>query len=494
MGDYSKLPIHQFPKVAGRVTDNAAYWSKLRSPVIIKEFASINSLSFSPHQPHDFCVASSTRVQIYSATTQTVKKTISRFKDVVHCASIRSDNKLLVAGDASGLVQVFELNSRAILRTLQGHLAAVHVAAFSAIDPATVLTASDDKTCILWDVPSQKQTCLMAEHTDYVRAALAMPSSDSLLATGSYDHTVKLWDSRSSAGSTMTMNHGAPVEAILALPGGGLLASAGGNRIKIWDMFSGGKLVHSFSNHQKAITALALDATHSYLVSGSLDHHLKIVSLEDYKIVHSIKYPAPILSLAVSPTNSQLVVGMASGLLSIRQRSVKSEEIAKSHAAKIRGGTYQYFIRGSNYTPDENDTRIESKRKARLQSYDKLLKGFQYANALDAVLEGPPKPLLIVSMLEELIHRDGLRVALAGRDEHTLQRILSFLMKYITNPRYTLLLSDVSNIILDIYSIVLGHSPVIEELLQKLKFKLREEIQLEYKLGEVMGLMDTLMG
>ncbi|EGF77898.1 hypothetical protein BATDEDRAFT_91149 [Batrachochytrium dendrobatidis JAM81] len=493
MSDYTKLPIHQFPKVAGRVTDDTAYWSKLKSPVIIKEFSSINSVQFSPHSPHDFCISSSTRVQIYSATTQSVKKTISRFKDVVHCASIRHDNKLLIAGDASGLVQIFELNSRAILRTLAGHKAAVHAAEFCPNDTSKVLTCSDDKTCVVWDVPTQMQTSVFSEHTDYVRSAIAMPDNDTLFMTGSYDHTVKLWDTRSPDASTMTMNHGSPIEAILRLPGGGLVASAGGNRIKIWDILSGGKLLHSFSNHQKAITSLCLDSTNSFLISGALDHHVKIVSLEDYKIVHSLKYSAPILSLGISPTNSQLVVGMSSGLLSIRQRAVRSEDIAKKQDVQTHNGTYQYYIRGSNYTPDENDTRIESKTKARLQSYDKLLKGFQYANALDAVLEGPPKPLLIISMLEELIHRDGLRAALAGRDEHTLQRILSFLMRYISNPRYTVLLTDVSNTILDIYSLVLGHSQIIGELLKKLKFKVHEEIQLDYRLGEVIGLMDTLM-
>ncbi|KAL2917963.1 U3 small nucleolar RNA-associated protein 15 [Polyrhizophydium stewartii] len=493
MTSFAKLPIHQYPRVAGRTSDDTAYWSRLKSPVIVKEFAAINSVQFSPVRPHDFCVASSTRVQVYSSITQSVKKTISRFKDVVHSAAIRKDGKLLVAGDASGLVQLFELNSRAILRTLRGHEAAVHVTDFCP-NTSQILSASDDKSAIVWDVPTEKPIRTFKEHSDYVRAALAAPENDSLIITGSYDHTVKLWDTRADE-SMMTMSHGAPIESLMLLPGGGLLASAGGNRVKIWDILSGGKLVHAFSNHQKTITSLAIDGTNSFLLTGSLDHHVKIVSLEDYKIVHSVKYPAPILSLGVSPTNSQIVVGMSTGILSIRQRAVKTEDIAKKQASstRVRGGTYQYFMRGASHQPEDADMRIESKRRARLQTYDKLLKSFQYANALDAVLTGPPKPLLIISMLEELIHRDGLRIALAGRDERTLQPILSFLMKYINNPRYTALLVDVTNIILDIYAGVLTHSLVIAELLQKLKFKVREEIGVEYQLAEVMGLMDTLM-
>ena len=31
------------------------------------------------------------------------------------------------------------------------------------------------------------------------------------------------------------MNHGDPVNAVICMPGGGLLISAGGNEIKVWD-------------------------------------------------------------------------------------------------------------------------------------------------------------------------------------------------------------------------------------------------------------------
>ncbi|KAI8929897.1 WD40-repeat-containing domain protein [Entophlyctis helioformis] len=488
---YKKLPIRQYPKVSGRVSDDSAYWSKLKAPVIIKEFASVTSVQYSPVAPHDFCIASSTRVQVYSPITQSVKKTISRFKDVAHTASIRHDGKLLVAGDASGLIQLFDLSSRAILRTLRGHTGGVHVTKFFP-DKTRILSASDDKTVMVWDIPSETPIRVFREHTDYVRAAAIAPNNDSLIATGSYDHTVKLWDVGSDT-SMMTMRHGAPVEAVLFFPGGGLLASAGGNRVKIWDILAGGKLVHSFSNHQKTVTSLALDGTGSFLLTGSLDHHVKFVSVAEFKVVHSLKYPAPILSLAISPTNSHLAVGMTSGLLSVRQRAVKTQEIAKRKADTPRGGTYQYFMRGSNYEPEDGEIHVEFKRRARIQPYDKLLKSFQYANALDAVLTGPPRPNVIISMLEELIHRDGLRIALSGRDEVTLQPILWFLVKYICNPRYTSLLVDVSSTILDIYSAVLGQSLVIEGLLQNLKRKVREEMQVQNQFGEILGLLDTLM-
>lgn len=205
---------------------------------------------------------------------------------------------------------------------------------------------------ILWDIASETPLHHFKEHTDYIRAAVMSPENHNIVVSGSYDHSVKVWDVRSTE-SLMTMDHGYPVEALVMLPGSGLVASAGGNRICIWDIHGGGKLLHSFSNHQKTITSLCLDGTGSYLLSGSLDHHVKIVSLEDYKIAYSLKYPAPVISLAVSPTNSLVVAGMSTGLFAIRKRVVPTNEVIKKQHIQPRGGTFKYFMRGSHYTPQE---------------------------------------------------------------------------------------------------------------------------------------------
>ena len=41
--------------------------------------------------------------------------------------------------------------------------------------------------------------------------------------------------------------------------------------MKVWDILSGGKMIHSFSNHQKTITTMCFDGTYTRLLSGSID-------------------------------------------------------------------------------------------------------------------------------------------------------------------------------------------------------------------------------
>lgn len=76
-------------------------------------------------------------------------------------------------------------------------------------------------------------------HTDYVRSSAASPSSHDVFVTGSFDHSIRLWDVRQKA-CVLQLPHGAQVEDVCFLPGGGLLATAGGSTICIWDILGGG--------------------------------------------------------------------------------------------------------------------------------------------------------------------------------------------------------------------------------------------------------------
>ena len=89
--------------------------------------------------------------------------------------------------------------------------------------------------------------------------------------------------------------------------------------MKVWDMLAGGRLLASFSNHQKTITSLCFDGSYHRLLSAGLDRHVmsnytsllpylmhimnrqvKVYAIEDYHVKSSMSYPAAILSMAIS--------------------------------------------------------------------------------------------------------------------------------------------------------------------------------------------------
>ncbi len=57
-------------------------------------------------------------------------------------------------------------------------------------------------------------------------------------------------------------------------------------------------------------------------------------------------------------------------------------------------------------------------------------------------------PVVVVSVLEELRQRDGIFIALKDRDDTMLEPLITFLAKYITNPRYSAVLITLANTLL----------------------------------------------
>ena len=182
------------------------------------------------------------------------------------------------------------------------------MAKFSAADHTQVLSCSDDTTVKLWDVPSQSTITTFTDHTDYVRTGQVAPSNPNLVLTGSYDTTVRLFDARtgecemvmggpSSEGGARNTS---PVEQVLMFPSGTVALSSSGPILRVWDLVAGGRCTRALSNHQKTVTALAFNGSANRLLSGGLDHMVKVYDVSTYKVVHTMRYPSPVLCLAVS--------------------------------------------------------------------------------------------------------------------------------------------------------------------------------------------------
>ena len=291
------------------------------------------------------------------------------------------------------------------------------------------------------------------------------------------------------------MNHGAPITSVLLLPGGGSLLTAGSNVIKLWDVLGGGRLVHSFSAHQKLITGMTLDGTGSRLLSCGLDSLVKVYEVGSYATLATLRYDAGLVALAVSPDNTRLVAGTTTGALSIKSRLLKvAEVVSESRSTRaLRGGTYKYYLRGQRAQQSgQGGTGVVEEGKQKLQPYDAALKNFLYGESLDAAL-ATGSPVVVVGLLEELVQRGGLGPAITGRGEATLTPLLTFLLRHVTDPRYSPLLLDLSAALLDAYGPTMARSPLLATMFGRIRAKLVEEAKLSRDLLQLQGTLDALL-
>ncbi|KAI9849903.1 MAG: hypothetical protein M1837_000117 [Sclerophora amabilis] len=521
-----KLPAGPSP-----VTPEQQYWRTFRSQQQIPSPSSypVTHVSFPSHQKSAnnaasqndlFAVTTGLRVQLFSIRTRKLVKTITRFDETAHSGEIRRDGRVMLAGDDKGLMQVFDVNSRAILRTWKEHKQPVWTTKFSPTELTTLMSASDDMTVKLWDLPSQNSVTTFVGHGDYVRTGAFMPGqSANLLVSGSYDETVRIWDPRSPGKSVMTFKHAAPVESVLPLPSGSTVIASAGNQISVLDLVAG-KPLQLLKNHQKTVSSLCLGSNGSRVLSGGLDGHVKIFETTGWNVVAGSKYPSPILSLSVIPSgpsqeDRHLVVGLQSGILSVRtrlsgQQKVRERERQKEMKALIEGTLDQHDkkvaktkprgrekrLRGKDFMGEGADVIIEGDDKRKHKKLDKwelnLRKG-RYAAALDEVLDGSHDSLTVLTLLMALRHRSATRAALQGRDEVTLQPILKWLSKHVADPRYVRISVDVGTLLLDLYSVHAGQSPDIDRLIKMFHGRVRKEVERAQQACRTGGMLGMLM-
>ncbi|KAG8825146.1 hypothetical protein FRC19_000342 [Serendipita sp. 401] len=512
--DYQRVVVRRHPQTGTKHNHDSKYWRQFRNPVFIKNQSPVTAIHFSPVKPHRYAVTSGARVQIYSPKTQRVSKTIARFQDNARSGHFRADGKLLVAGDDSGNIQIFDLSTRAILRNFHQHKQSVHVAKFSS-DPTKILSCSDDSTVRLWSIPTSEDYLTFKEHTDYVRTGMVSSANPSLILTGSYDSTVRMFDAREGR-CVMTMKGGGggaaplPVEQVLLFPSGTVAISSSGPILRVWDILAGGRCIRALSNHQKTITSLAFDGGATRLLSAGLDQMVKVYDVADYKVVHTMRYPAPILSVAISPDNTHIAAGMSDGTLSIRRRDPKALEAreAEDERETLRQGAYEFFATGMLGNIGEGSIKPKQKpkpegvlgemkavpqRKKKLKEYDRYLKAFKYGAALDSVLRKGVPPTVTFSLIQELVHRDGVRMALAGRDDVLLEPVVRLLLRHLTDPRFGDMVCDMASLVIDMYASVLGQSPIIDVLFVRLQKKLGAELKFQNEVAKLKGALDMIL-
>uniref|UniRef100_A0A914M7F1 U3 small nucleolar RNA-associated protein 15 homolog n=1 Tax=Meloidogyne incognita TaxID=6306 RepID=A0A914M7F1_MELIC len=520
-------------------SDEQKYWMRLEEAAVFEE--SCCSCDFKPSTPYSLAVAGGSRVIVFDTATTEQSAIYSRFKTSICSIKYRHDGALLGVSTENGFLQFFDTHSekprkqglRTPIRTIKAHKSQIYSFQFDA-SGHKVASFSDDCYTKLFDLATENASPIWncGAHMDFIRTGAFVPNNEFLLATGSYDNTIHLWDTRQDGSSFVReFNHGLPVEKILFMSSQNkLLASAGGNLIKFWDL-NNGQIVKELQLHKKTITSLNLSKDETFLISGSTDRRVNIVKLDNFDLVHTWHLDAPIQSLAIDPFDNHVAFGLGNNNLAIwrRREEEKVEKIKKTKSGKRKRKrneskeVLQETITNNDVVdipenieeeePEERPKGLIIFRKERdgeqekveLKLTERQLEQMKLGDHDYLLREGRVQELVstillkiknfsfeyIVAVFHQIRIRQQLKLALSNLERFELVNLFQFLTNNIGNKQFFDILYDVVVVTLEIYVQKPLHRDIRNavRLLQKI---LDKEIEAQKKLLRNGGLFEMM--
>lgn len=192
-------------------------------------------------------------------------------------------------------------------------------------DGHTALSASHDKTIVLWAIETDQALHVFRGHTDSVMSIAWSPDGRSFVS-GSSDRTARVWDAQTGRLIRILSGHAGAIMTIAFSPDGQLIASAGMDRtIRLWDAYTGTPL-RIFEGHQDAISSLAFAPDGQFLLTGSYDRTARLWNIDTGQSMLVLSgHTDKVTCVAFSARGTLIVTGSADSTARLWERSNGAE-------------------------------------------------------------------------------------------------------------------------------------------------------------------------
>jgi WD40 repeat protein len=245
------------------------------------------------------------------------------------------DGQTLVSGSFDETIQLWNLKTRKLIRSLPGHKDGVNAVVISP-DGRTFVSAggsakpTTDKTIRVWNLlqpqksapqrklqrklqpkakrPNPNNLLLtLTGHTSGITSLAITPDGQTLVSS-SYDKTIKLWNLKTGQLTNTLTGHNSWVRSIAISPDGQILASGGGSldpntdtNIRLWNLQTG-KLIRTIPGQPNSTSFVGFSADGQKLITSS-ETAIKIWNTSSGEPIQTINAPSPegIKAVAVSP-------------------------------------------------------------------------------------------------------------------------------------------------------------------------------------------------
>lgn len=324
----------------GEIASQNGPLKELRKPPSIKlrrtlkgHFGKVYAMHWSGDSDSLLSASQDGKLIVWNAKANVKTNAISlRSSWVMTCAFEQQKQNLVACGGLDNICSIYDLSqsqgagSARATQELTAHDGYLSCCRF--IDDKTLVTASGDSTCILWDIESGsvlkqfKKTHTSDGHAGDVMSISISPTDPNIFVSGSVDNTGRIWDIRSGESVQTHIGHEADINSVQFFPDGrafgtgsddstcrvfdmrcygevnkfempsincGITSVAFSNSGRIlfagyddfnvhaWDTLSSGEHAYQIATpHANKVSCLGVSAKGDALCTGSWDTHLKV--------------------------------------------------------------------------------------------------------------------------------------------------------------------------------------------------------------------------
>ena len=200
-------------------------------------------------------------------------------------ADFSPDSKRVVTASRDRTAMIWDAGSAKTIATLRGHGATIYDVAWSP-DGAAIATASGDDKIIIWNPETGETVRTLTGHIDDVNAIDFHPNGD-ILAAASDDGRVSLWNWRGGV-RLESLPIGGPGNDVKFSSDGGMFAAAADNGVvRIWRTIDNNLLATLDHGAERAF-AVAFANDDSVLVTSGVDPVIRIWDIATQSLVREL--------------------------------------------------------------------------------------------------------------------------------------------------------------------------------------------------------------
>jgi WD40 repeat protein len=193
------------------------------------------------------------------------------------CFGFSPDGELVWAATKQGVI-LWRRATGERLSVLRGHEEHIRSVRFHP-GGGLVVTASQDKSARVWELPAAKERCTLV-HSSGVFSAAIHPAGDRVL-TRSADEVARVWDAQSGALLLSLRSHEARlIAAVYAPDGRWVLTTSFDHTARLWDAATGEEFLTFRGHSDRLIGSVCFTPDGRSAITGSLDGTVRIWPLD----------------------------------------------------------------------------------------------------------------------------------------------------------------------------------------------------------------------